>query len=314
MALVELPRSRWKRKRLAKNASTSPATLAALIRDPDSRGDVRAEAVEAMALCAPWVEIAHFSRDFDAKTVARIGALLDGPKAVRVSGSTDPVATALEETGGMLPGDDVLPLLLQLLAHQRHSAIRQRVAGHDATPIASLRLLAEDPSFEVRYAVAANPATPRHILNILLSDLDNLTGTPDHFQQLDQIRMLDQIAKHTNTSENTLRDLAARGRRVAVASNRNCPSDLLTAMAAESWKSPGFGSNEDADVTHNDDAVLRAVASNPSTPAPLLRQLAQRAHRQHNQHLHECVERNPNVPSGIRSRAWHEQGAPEYLD
>jgi hypothetical protein len=161
--------------------------------------------------------------------------------------------------------------LLEELAQDKDSDIRELVAQNPNTPVNLLEQLAQDRNESVRKSVANNPNIPIKLLEQLAQYKNELIRKSIVNNPNTPIQLLELLAQDENY-----------GVRIYVANNLNTPVQLLELLAQDGNK-----------------WVRRGVASNPNTPRKLLNQLLKQLAQDENRHLREFVAGHPQTPVNL---------------
>lgn len=182
---------------------------------------------------------------------------------------------------------------LERLANRNEPEIQKLVAAHPNTPAYILQQWFEQSkSYDVIHGIASNVNTPESVLEQIVDNghfsvymylvQRNSAASEkvlDRIAKRSENAVHDWIAKHPNTSANTLQYIAQKCHNIHsqlwknIDKHPNTPAAVLEYLAEYSWHE-------------------RQVAQHPNTPAHVLAKLA----KSDNQYVREDVERNPNTP------------------
>ncbi|KAF3887349.1 MULTISPECIES: hypothetical protein [Nostocales] len=226
---------------------------------------------------------------------------------------------------------DMSARVLDKLALDTNTGVRESVARHPDTPVKALSKLAKDPCWNVRLTVASNPNTPLSTLEILAKDtsgqvkdavLLRVKQTSEHSELLSKIlqnlantkddRVLFIIARHPSTPAPVLEDLAKGVHRQWLAQHPNTPAAILLQLVND--RDPAVQKEalahlyqriiQDSDLpssileqsaTLDNSAIKVALARHPNTPVNVLKQLAKHPKSQ----LRALVAKHPNTPVNL---------------
>jgi len=183
--------------------------------------------------------------------------------------------------------------LLEELAQNADSDVRQAVARNRSTPVTLLENMAKDRFSGVRVAVAGNPNTPVALIAALAKDKERFVRCSVAENPNTPVALLDALAKGKNEFV-----------RRSVAENANTPVALLEALAkdTEDYVRSAVARNPNAPIAtlevlakDTNESVRRSVAKNPNTPVALTAALAKDKER----FVRCLVAENPNTPVAL---------------